>query len=255
MCESTRRNKCRTERSQRRTLRTSRQCDAATDGTRLATILHVQWALAIACAYLVLFGRESGDANGVGPLVVAGFLATNLVVGRLRPAVVQRAAVRLALAVVDALLIVASLYVAGQLSPELVLLCLGILILAIAGLRIGPIALATLALTAVYLAIVWYTGGTSLWRSSVLLRVPLLFTAAIVYAWLVEMGSRSAAARTEAAEVHPAAALLDEVSAQWEAIQRCQGALREGVMHDAEAALRDVAAQNQAIRMRAGALR
>ncbi len=230
--------------------------DAAPDSTRLATILHVQWALAIACAYLVLFGRESGDPNGVGPLVVAGFLATNLVVGRLRPAVVQRPLFGLALAAVDALLIVASLYVAGQLSVELVLLCLGILILAIAGLRIGPIALATLALTAVYLGIVWYTGGASLWRSSVLLRVPLLFTAAIVYAWLVELGSRGAAAsRAQAAAVHPGAALLDEVSAQWAAIQRCQAALREGAMHDAAAALRDVAAQNQSIRMRAGALR
>ena len=52
-------------------------------GSRLATILHVQWALAIACAYLVLFGRESGDEHGLGPLVVAGFLATNLVLGPL----------------------------------------------------------------------------------------------------------------------------------------------------------------------------
>lgn len=228
--------------------------DATPDSTRLATILHVQWALAIACAYLVLFGRESGDPNGVGPLVVAGFLATNLVVGRLRPAVVQRPLFGFALAVVDALLIVASLYVAGQLSVELVLLCLGILILAIAGLRIGPIALATLVLTAVDLGIVWYTGGASLWRSSVLLRVPLLFAAAIVYAWLVELGSRGAAARAEVDAVPPGA-LLDEVSAQWEAIQRCQAALREGALHDAGAALRDVAAQNQAIRMRAGALR
>lgn len=228
--------------------------DTAPRSTRLATILHVQWALAIACAYLVLFGRESGDANGLGPLVVAGFLATNLVIGRLRPATAERALFGLTIAVVDALLIVASLYVAGQLSFELMLLCLGILILAIAGLRIGPIALATLALTAVYLGIVWFTGSASLWRSSVLLRVPLLFTAAIVYAWLVELGSRSAAARAEMAGDHPTAPLLDEVTVQWEAIQRCQAALRDGAVHDADTALRDVAAQNQAIRMRAAAL-
>ena len=225
------------------------------DGARLATILHVQWALAIACAYLVLFGRESGDPNGFGPIVVAGFLATNLVVGRLRPAVVQRALFGFGLAVIDTFLIVASLYVAGQLSIELVLLCLGILILAVSGLRTGPIALATLALTAGYLVIVWFTSGGSLWRSSVLLRVPLLFTAAIVYAWLVELGSRGAVAHSEAVAVHPADALLDEVATQWDAIQRCETALRSGAANAAAAALRDVAAQNQAIRMRAGALR
>lgn len=225
------------------------------DSMRLATILHVQWALAIACAYLVLFGRESGDANGFGPIVVAGFLAINLLVGRLRPATMQRSLFGLGLAVVDACLIIASLYVAGQLSIELVLLCLGILILAIAGLRTGPIALATLALTAGYLTIVWFSGGASLWRSSVLLRVPLLFTAAIVYAWLVELGSRSAATRTEVIRAHPADVLFDELATQWEAIQRCEAALRSGATSSAATALHDVATQNQALRMCASAMR
>jgi hypothetical protein len=228
--------------------------DRASEPTRMKTILHVQWALAIACAYLVLFGRESGDPVGVGPLVVAGFLATNLVLGRVPPALAEYTWFGFVIATVDSLLIVASLYVAGQLSIELVLLCLGILILAIAGLRTGPIAVATLVLTGAYLGIVWFTGDATLWRSSVLLRVPLLFTAAIVYAWLVEMGSSGHGAVAEAARA-PADELLDETATQWEAIQRCQAALRSGAVRDAQAALRDVAAQNQSIRLRVGALR
>lgn len=228
---------------------------SARDGGRLTTVLHVQWALALACAYLVLFGRESGDALGVGPLVVAAFLATNLVIGRIRPAAAGGPVFGLTVAAVDAALIVASLYVAGQLSIELVLLCLGILILAIAGLRIGPIALATLALTGMYLGIVWMTGDATLWRSSVLLRVPLLFTAAIVYAWLVEMGTHGADAPSEAIEASPADLLRDEAVVQWAAIQRCQSALRAGAMGEAGAALDEVAAENQAIRMRVAALR
>lgn len=227
---------------------------SAADHPRLSTILHVQWALAIACAYLVLFGHEKADPMALGPLVIVGFLATNVVVGRLSAATVESPLFGFVIAVVDALLITTSLYVAGQLSIELVLLCLGILVLAIAGLRIGPIALATLALTSVYLGIVWYTGDETLWRSSVLLRVPLLFTAAIVYAWLVELGGRSnaAGARHAAAAVDPRAALLDEVSTQWDAIQRCQAALRAGSAADVEAALREVAAQNQSLRMQVG---
>jgi len=228
--------------------------EPALGGSRLSTILHVQWALAIACAYLVLFGHESGDPHGVGPLVIAGFLATNLILGRLRPALAERPLFTIGLAVIDVMLIVTSLLVANQLSIELVLLCLGVLIMAAAGLRIGPIALATLALTAVYLAIVWFTGDVTLWRSSVLLRVPLLFSAAIVYAWLVELGTRGAAARAEH-EPHPADHLLDEAVAQWQAIERCQTALRAGAVKEVEAALAEVATQNQAMRIRAGALR
>lgn len=218
-----------------------------TGEARLGTILHVQWALAIACAYLVLFGHESGDPQALGPLVVVGFLATNLVVGRLRPALAERPLFGIALAAIDAALITLSLLVAGQLSVELLLLCLGILVLAIAGLRIGPIALATLALTAAYLGIVWITGDETLWRSSVLLRVPLLFAAAIVYAWLVELGSRAA---LPAAEVEgEGSGVGGEVAEQWQAIQRCQAALRAGSLAEADAALREVAAQNQALRM------
>ena len=230
------------------------QSEPSTAGVRLSTILHVQWALAIACAYLVIFGQESGDPRGLGPLVVAAFLAVNLVIGRLRPGVAERPLFGIALALLDALLVVASLYVAGQLSIELVLLCQGILVMAIAGLGIGPIALASLGLSAAYLAIVWFSGGTTLWRSSVLLRVPLLFTVAIVYAWLVDIGSRGGVVRQHA-EVHPVDALLDEVAVQWQAIERCRTALHGGELADAEAALREVAAQSQAIRLHVGALR
>jgi hypothetical protein len=221
--------------------------EPSSDQSRLATILHVQWALAIACSYLVLFGRESGDPNGFGPIVVAGFLAVNLVVGRLPLAIVQRPLFGGALAVIDTLLVVASLYVAGQLSVELMLLCVGILMMAIAGMHTGPIAVATLALTTVYLGVVWYTGGTTLWRSSVLLRVPLLFTASMVYAWLVELGSRGATQRIGTI-AHPN--LLDTLEAQRLAIERCGAALSAGVLHEAEAALKDVASHNEAMRRR-----
>jgi hypothetical protein len=218
--------------------------EPSSDQSRLTTILHVQWALAIACSYLVLFGRESGDPNGVGPIVVAGFLAVNLVVGRMPPAIVQRPLFGGALAVIDTLLVVASLYVAGQLSVELVLLCVGILMMAVAGMHTGPIALATLALTTVYLSVVWYTGGTTLWRSSVLLRVPLLFTASMVYAWLVELGSRGAKQRIATIAQRD---LLETVEAQRVAIERCEAALSAGAQLEAKTALQDVRSHNEAL--------
>ncbi len=215
--------------------------------SRHETILQVQWALAIACAYLVLFSEQSGGTSVAGPLVIVAFLLSNLVIGRLGPAVIDAPLFGLAIAIVDALLISASLYVAGQLSMELVMLCLAILILAIAGLRIGPIAVATLGITAAYLLIVWFTSKESLWQSSILLRVPLLFTAAIVYAWLVEVGSRG---RSAAAVQRPARTVGDlsvELAAQLDAINRCQAAVLGGSDGQAKAALADIAAQNAAM--------
>ncbi len=208
------------------------------------TIVLVQWALAIACAYLVLFSSGSPGDVGLGALVIVAFLASNLVVGRLRPAVVTSPQFNLGVAVFDTLLITISLYAAAQLSIELVVLCLGILIMAVAGLRLAVIAAASAGMMLVYALIVAVTGSESLWASSTLLRVPFLFTAAITYAWLVEVG------RSHGAEEQPAPAriireLTGDLSAQRDAIARCQSAVGQGAKTTAETALLEIAVQNE----------
>lgn len=226
--------------------------DAAAN--RLKALIQVQWALTIACAYLVLFGREGGEPPPLAPLLVAGLLATNLILGRLRPDVAEVPRFTVVLAGVDAVLIAGSLLVAGQLSVELVLLCVGVLVLAVAGIRIGLIAALALLLTGGYLGIVALAGDGGPWRANILLRVPVLFAAAIAYAWLVDMGKRKRQREAEVVAVDPAEALLEETAVQWRAIERCRSALRKGRAKEADAALDEVAAQNHAIRIRAGAL-
>ena len=111
---------------------------------RLGTILHVQWALAhrllVPGAVRQRVGRsERTRARSWWPVFSPPTSSSAGCRPRWRSAGCSASCSPPS----TAPLIVASLYVAGQLSVELVLLCLGILILAIAGLRIGPIALAT----------------------------------------------------------------------------------------------------------------
>src|SRR5690606_36454827 len=85
-------------------------------------IVTVRWALILTCAYLMLLGRGSGVPTGVGPLLIAAYLTSNLLVGRARQPLTQ--VTKLGIAVLDSAFIAASLWVAGQLSVELLLLCL-----------------------------------------------------------------------------------------------------------------------------------
>jgi hypothetical protein len=219
----------------------SQTMDINTPEGRRETIRSVRWALVIACAYLVLFGNESAGSLGLGGIVVVLFLASNLVLGRIPARLVGTPPFNVGLALTDAVMIGASLYFAGQLSVELVVLCLGVLVLAIAGLSPGSIAVGTVALGLCYLVIVWLAGTESLLRSDILLRAPFLLSAAIVYAWLVDMGHKGES-RPTASVARDLAAML---AMQRRAIERCQAAMREGSSGSAQAALGEIAAENQ----------
>src|SRR5262249_19366555 len=104
------------------------------------TIVMVRWALILTCAYLMLVGKSTAGPAWLGPLLVAAFLASNLFIGRTPRENFGRQSFKVAIAVMDTLFIAASLYVAQQLSVELLLLCLGVLVMAIAGLPLGVIA-------------------------------------------------------------------------------------------------------------------
>lgn len=210
---------------------------SASSGENSALLL-VQWALALACIYMVLFSEESRGLAGWGSLVVLAFLGMNLVIGRLDAAVTQGRTFVIGVGLADALLIVASLQAASQLSIELVLLCLGIVILAIAGLRLATIAFAAMAMMLIYTGIVVFTGDGGGMRSGTLLRFPFLFIAAVVYAWLVEVGGFSPR--------RPSGVDAD-LTSQIEAIERCRRALASGATSAAESALAEIEHRARAI--------
>jgi hypothetical protein len=212
---------------------------------RRSTVVMVRWALIITCAYMVLFSEQARGVAGLGPVVIAAFLASNLIIGRLPARAVSGPGFHIGIAALDTVLIGLSLFCAGQLSVELVVLLLGALVLAIAGMRLGIIALLTIALAVASLLMVWVNGSEPLQHSSMLLRVPFLLAAAVAYAWLAETERPAAAGRT--ADV--VGDLARDLALQFEAIERCQAAASQGLVSATQGLLAEIAQVN--LRMRA----
>jgi len=212
---------------------------------RRETVVMVRWALILTCAYLMLFARDTGGPGWVGPLLVAIYLGSNLAVGRIPRAYFDLQSFKIGIAVLDTIFIAASLWVAQQLSVELLLLCLGVLVLAIAGLSLGTIAGVTLALSVLSLAVAWIGGREIVWQSTMLLRVPFLLGAALVFALLVEGPSNRprAAAPENTDDLRDGLSVL--VSQQNDAIRRCSVAMTEGAMSTAREALEDAVLHNR----------
>jgi len=208
------------------------------------TIVMVRWALILTCAYLTLFGRGTTGPAWLGPVLVAAFLGSNLAIGRMPRSYFGLQTFKIGVALMDTCFIAASLWVAQQLSVELLLLCLGVLVLAIAGLSLGIIAGVTIALSMASLIVAWWGGTQIVWQSSVLLRVPLLLGAALVFALLVEgSGGRPATSPKTTDD------LLDSIAAhitkQHEAIRRYSAAMAENTPSSAREAMEDIVLHNR----------
>ena len=215
------------------------------------TIVLVRWALILTCAYLMLLGKDGVGPVWLGPLLVAAFLGSNLIVGRLPRSYFGQQRFKISIALMDVCFIAASLWVAQQLSGELFLLCLGVLVLAIAGLSLGTIAAVTIAMSVVSLAVAWVSGSQLVWQSSVLLRVPFLLGAALVFALLVEgHGSRRGSELTPLSRDEVIDDLAAQLAHQNEALRRCGMALAEGAVSSGRDALEDAVLDNRQMAQR-----
>jgi len=223
--------------------------NADSSRSRRDNLVLVRWALIMACAYLILFSQGKSGPWGLG--VIGVFLASNVLLGRLSDELVSAPKFSIGVGALDSVLIGTSLYLAGQLNVELLVLFLGILVLAIAGLRLPTIAMVTLGMTLAYMGMVWAAGNGSPWQTSLLLRAPFLLGAALLYASLADSSTRevkSGQAPSAAVE-----AIARELTGQLDAIRRCQNAATDGSNVEVRAALEEIAAHNRAMQQKVGA--
>jgi hypothetical protein len=200
------------------------------DDDRSQIIISARWALIMGCAYLILFSPRGVSPAGLA--VIALFLASNFFLARLPAGSMRSHSFQLGLAAADTVMICAALYVAGEFTIELLVLFLGVLILAIAGLPSWTIAACTLLMGGAYLTMVWLAGGpAATWKSGTLLRAPFLLGVALSYAALVDASG---------ARLRRAASLAHELALQLEAIRRCQAALASGAQGTVVATLREM---------------
>lgn len=210
---------------------------------RSQVLVSARWALIMGCAYLILFSPRGVAPAGLG--VIAIFLASNFLLARRPAGWLSSHAMQLGLAAADTVMICAALYVAGEFTVELLVLFLGVLVLAIAGLPSWTIAACTLLMGIAYLGMVWIVGGAAAtWKSGTLLRAPFLLGVALSYAALVDASG---------ARLRRAAGAVRELAQQLEAIRRCQVALAKGASDAAAATLREMEQRSEAALAHCGA--
>lgn len=193
-------------------------------------VVSARWALIMGCAYLILFSARGVSPTGLG--VIAIFLASNFFLARMQPEWIRSHTFQLGLAAADTVMICAALYAAGEFTIELLVLFLGVLVLAIAGLPSWAIAACTVLMGAAYLTMVWLAGGgAATWQSGTLLRAPFLLGVALSYASLVDASG---------VRLRRAASLAHELVLQLEGIRQCQAALASGAEGTVEATLREM---------------
>jgi hypothetical protein len=173
--------------------------------------------------------------HGLG--VIAVFLASNFFLARVPMERLRSHTFQLGLAAADTVMICAALFVAGEFTIELLVLFLGVLVLAIAGLPTWTIAACTLLMGGAYLMMIWFAGGAAAtWKSGTLLRAPFLLGVALSYAALVDASG---------ARLRRGARVIRELASQLDAIRRCQAALTIGAAGTLEATLREMEQRSQ----------
>jgi len=187
----------------------------------------LRYSLIIATAYLVL--AESGF-TAPPPLVVlilAGALATNVLVANLPGRIVTLPHISATIIVADTVWITAVLVRSTELSSDLLFLYSFVLLLAAIGESLQLIAIGALVVCAGYLYFLSRSGLPFPWSSQALMRVPFMFTVAIFYAYMTDRIRRvrrlaSARAHTVARLERARAALEREVAERKRALNELE---------------------------------
>lgn len=123
-----------------------------TPENRQITILIVRWGL-VALSLGLLFTADGTTANwALGVPAVATLAASNIALARSRPDAIQGVVLNIGIALLDALLVVTAWFASGHESFAAVIVALGLLNLALAGLNLAELGAIGLAALIFYLA-------------------------------------------------------------------------------------------------------
>lgn len=155
--------------------------------SRNRALVLLRYALIIAMAYLLLVEHESSSLPIGLILVLAIAVMSNVAITWLPTHITDSTAFNASIIVGDTAWITGTLLYSGLFHPEFFYLYFFVLFLAAIGENLGLIAVGAVLVCTGYIALLSATGHTaSLWTSQVLIRIPILFTAALFYGYLVD---------------------------------------------------------------------
>ena len=188
--------------------------DSADPGRQ--TLLLLRWLLIIATGYLVLFHRGAPQNLPAVGLFLAGYLASNLLVGAMLRRVRSERLLEMGLVVFDAVAVAAALLLTGSGSSDFFLLYFVVLFIATLSERLEFVAGTAVLISFIHVsATAWIVGIDHVLSSGELLRIPFLLVVATFFGYLVDR------ARSAEREAHHAG---DR--------ERMVGDFVSGVIHD-----------------------
>jgi len=151
------------------------------------TIIILQWVIAIATSFLILFQKGEVSKDHVVYGLVAIFLFTSLVLYRLPEGVFYHGFFDVVLLIWDTLLLSTAIYINQDISWELFLLYFFVLFLAAMGESMLKIVLGSVIINVVYIGLLVQQGMelTQL-GGDVYVRISFLFGVSILYGYLSE---------------------------------------------------------------------
>lgn len=164
------------------------------------TIIILQWVIAIATSYLILFPKGEVSQDPAVYALIVVFLFIGLVLNRLPESVFYHAFFDVALLVWDTILLSTAIYLNRHISWELFLLYFFVLFLAAIGESMIKIVLGSVIINVVYVGLLLQQGKEfSQLGSDVFIRIVFLFGVSILYGYLAENANRERR-RAETAE-------------------------------------------------------
>jgi signal transduction histidine kinase len=140
--------------------------------------LALRYVFVIAAAYLLVFNRRTGPVAPGVALTIAGALASNVVLSFVSPRMLFAAWLAAPLLIADTLWVAWALHASGTIGTDFFLLYFFVLFLAAVGENPAMVVLGATVASAVNIYGGW---SESSWTSPVLLRVVVIYAAALFY--------------------------------------------------------------------------
>ena len=159
-------------------------------------VVLLRWVLVIASSYLILVSAHDEFGRVTAQLIVPCLLLSNFLIQLLPPRVFEWKYFDHSLLLTDLAVISGAIWIAGPPSGDFYLLYFLVIILAAVGETLHTIVFSAIMVSAVYIGINLFVGGSrAVLTSEVLIRVPFFFVVAVFYGYFAQRVRRERSLR------------------------------------------------------------
>lgn len=149
-----------------------------------STVILIRWTVVIVCSYLIIHRAESAISNDLLNLLVALYMATNVILYSIKEEMFRRPAFHSSLLVLDTFVITISLIVNGKVDNEFFLTYFFLIIICCFFENTKTVAAISILAPIGYAVLLFRSGD---YDASALLRFPFLFVVSLFYGYFMQL--------------------------------------------------------------------